>query len=185
MVAGRSTGDPPWPPPRGGRDPVTGEWKWPLWGRPDDSYGFPLERQAVASFRRLADTITNTRYEKGLSVRHLAAAAGVAVSTTSSFESGSAWGRWATLLALAAPLGLTTEAGDGSTDVVGALVAKMKRPRGESRREVAFRASLRPNTVYDLGRPGVSPSVATVLAVAVVTRTEVQLVAPSGVPGDS
>jgi len=112
-------------------------------------YGSGFERAAVGNFRQIIDALALARLDGGISVRELARVSGVGTTTVSDLLTGAGWGRWPSLIAVAATLGqVLTVTGD--PDVLGSLtLAARRRPQSMSRRQFADYASLRPNTLYE------------------------------------
>jgi DNA-binding phage protein len=147
-----------------------------LMNRPEDSYeaGEETERKAVANYRDLVDELYAARADQDISLRSLAEAAGVAVSGVAAMDSGSVWPRLNTMRSVAEALGLELHI-EGDPDVPGHLVRHVRRTRKLSLRTVAIWAGQRPNTVSELGDPTRSPSMRTILAVAVELGLKVEL----------
>lgn len=121
--------------PRGHRNPESGEWLWALHSRPSESYlTNSVEGEAVALYKDLVNALTNARYERDLSVRSLASAAGVSSTALSELESGSAWPRLSTVAKLAAVLNLWITI-DGRADLAKALRLKARANYAQPRRE--------------------------------------------------
>lgn len=134
--------------PRGSRDPETGRWQWPLWGRPDSAYSGDFEREVVAALRELVGRLVDAREEAGLSLRQMSRATGVSLSVLTGMEQGSAWPRLSTATAVAGATGRQVCV-DGRADVVEAVLARGREAR-RSEHKLAMAAGLRPQTVYAL-----------------------------------
>lgn len=147
-----------------------------MWNRPTDSYGAgeDTERKAVGNYSDLIRAFHRSRYVQEMSLRDLAKAAGVATSVVGAMDSGSAWPRLGTMRSVARALGLELHV-DGSPDVAGYLVRHVRRTRRLQVQQVAFEAGVRRNTVSELDDPTRSPSMRTILAVAVELGLQVEL----------
>lgn len=171
-----------WAPPRGRRDPGTGDW-WALEARRFTAGEGPVEREAVEAYRRLVRGLYTRRAANDLTLRELSSLSGVPLSVVAAVERGSSWHRLATFQALAGSLGLSVVV-DGVSDVVGRLDAEAEAQR-RSLAWVAEQARLNPGTLYAMvQRQTRSPSMATVLAIAAVLGLEICLEPVAGVRGE-
>lgn len=159
-------GDPDswWLAPRGRRS--GGEWEFTLAERVFDANDGAYERVAVTSFSDVIAVLVAERASRHWSLRELAGAAGVSLSVTSSALSGAAWPRWSTLTALADALDQVLVLDDEPSDVVAAVLARLDAVAEFSGRSVAPEVGLRPNTLYELRKPGRAPSSTTVFGLA-------------------
>lgn len=159
-------GDPDswWFAPRGLRS--GGEWQFTLGERVFDANDGAYERAAVTWFSDVVAALAAERASRRWSLRDLAGAAGVSLSSTSTALSGSAWPRWPTLTALAGALDQVLVLDNEPGDVVAGMLARLDAVGEFSGRSVAPEAGLRPNTIYDLRKAGRAPSSATVFGLA-------------------
>lgn len=132
-----------------------------------------LDGAAVVAYRQLAEVLVAARQEAGLTLRQLAAETGHALSVLTALEQGSAWPRLHTVESVAAALGLRLLVG-GREDCVATLKRRMREDEASVAR-LARDIGVRPNTLYELGQPGRSPSMATVLRLCVRLRLPVAL----------
>jgi transcriptional regulator with XRE-family HTH domain len=131
----------------------------------------------VNNYWRLARGLADARWRAGESLRNVATATGVALSTATAVEQGSVWPRWGTLMKLAEHFDARlTRAGE--TDIPAALVKAIEVKPGLSVRAVAAELGVRPNTLYELKEVTADPSSATVLALAAAGGAPVHLSFP-------
>lgn len=132
------------------------------------------EKWAVENYVHVVQNLEYARGARRLSVRALAAEAGLSVSVTSSALTGSSWPRWRTLEALAGALGwflhLDGVVGVDALSELELAVELEAKECGVSRATFARQVGLRPNTLYDLWKPGRSPSTSTVFLIAAWSR---------------
>lgn len=154
-----------WLPPRGYRD---GEgWESTLAGREllpalDGEY----QMVAVVSYRAVIAELEAARVRRHWSQRELAARAGVSQAATSKALSGAAWPRWPTLVALVDALGYELTVDGVPADPITAFLALLDGERELTGKSVAAEVGIRPNTLFDLRKPGRAPSAASVFPLA-------------------
>ena len=165
-----------WPPPRGPVIPG-GSWEFSLRDRPIESPPMrPVEARAVGNYRALIREFQSRRAVDDLTVRRLAETSSLSTAVTNAALTGSSWPRWPSLEALAGALGANLRIQNHlDLEVIPALqvldeahLARERRdyhhPRSPGRGQ-ARSIGVRPNTIYDLKKPGRAPSSANVLAV--------------------
>lgn len=168
-----------WPAPRGGKD-ESGAWLYALPDRPAEDCEGRVEVSAVASYQALASELERLRASKGWSLRDLAHEAGVSLSVAAGTLSGSGWPRWTTLEACASALGSVLSLDDGGDGaVIPALLELLDGHPELTGSSVAAEVVVRPNTLYDLRKPGTAPSSSTVFALAASFGAEVVLMRQS------
>lgn len=133
---------------------------------PSPSMG-ALHQRVLANFRDLTEQLRGARAARGLTVRGLASETGVALSTVTSIEKGSVWGRYRTWVRLADGVGLRVSFNDeeDGLEAMRDLLALVDEPGESIYRNLAGETQLRVATLRDLHRTA-SPSMETLLAVA-------------------
>lgn len=154
-----------WAPPRGPRDPITGDWRWTLWGRPRDSYQDPLERDCVQTYRHITGSLVSAREASDLSLRELSRTTGLALSVLTGLEQGSTWPRVSTVAGVADAVDATVTI-EGDRDLAAALSRHVP-GRLRSGATAARAAGVRPATLYHLAQPGRPLSMETVLRLSI------------------